>query len=276
LTFDKKYFNNKINISFYHKKEEIQEYLYTDKENDKNNNVLLVSYDIFPSEILKSYPNINQLKITYLIDNIGEVHINKLESIINKDNTVKISLNKNVIKISKRGLYLSQNEKNKIIAGLSYTENGIFQKDQDFLEFSNKKNDLESDFYKVKNLIQSKNLSDKTYNGKNIMTCLQEIEDQLNENHDKIFDLKPIEDNLGQILGSITPSNVANEKEKLLNDINNYRKKIDEAKNNLNEKKVNDANNMLDYFKKQLNLTIDLKELQNLTKEFNAEKRKYF
>jgi hypothetical protein len=236
----------------------------------------LVSYDIIPSEILKSYPNINQLKITYLIDNIGEVHINKLESIINKDNTVKISLNKNVIKISKRGLYLSQNEKNKIIAGLSYTENGIFQKDQDFLEFSNKKNDLESDFYKVKNLIQSKNLSDKTYNGKNIMTCLQEIEDQLNENHDKIFDLKPIEDNLGQILGSITPSNVANEKEKLLNDINNYRKKIDEAKNNLNEKKVNDANNMLDYFKKQLNLTIDLKKLQNLTKEFNAEKRKYF
>ena len=276
LTFDKKYFNNKINISFYHKKEEIQEYLFTDKENDKNNNVLLVSYDIIPSEILKSYPNINQLKITYLIDNIGEVHINKLESIINKDNTVKISLNKNVIKISKRGLYLSQNEKNKIIAGLSYTENGIFQKDQDFLEFSNKKNDLESDFYKVKNLIQSKNLSDKTYNGKNIMTCLQEIEDQLNENHDKIFDLKPIEDNLGQILGSITPSNVVNEKEKMLNEINNYRKKIDEAKSNLNEKKVNDANNMLDYFKKQLNLTIDLKELQNLTKEFNAEKRKYF
>jgi len=42
------------------------------------------------------------------------------------------------------------------------------------------------------------------------------------------------------------------------------------------KKKVNDANNMLDYFKKQLNLTIDLKELQNLTKEFNAEKRKYF
>ena len=58
IFFDKKDLDNKINISFYHKKDEIKEYLYTD--NTSNNNVLLVSYDIISSEILKSYPNINK------------------------------------------------------------------------------------------------------------------------------------------------------------------------------------------------------------------------
>ena len=274
IFFDKKDLDNKINISFYHKKDEIKEYLYTD--NTSNNNVLLVSYDIISSEILKSYPNINQLKVTYLIDNIGEVHINKIESVINKDNSVKINLNKNIIKVSQRGLYLSQSSKNKIVAGLTYTENAIFKKDQDFLEYSNKRNDLESYLYKVKNLIQSKNLENNTCNGNTIMSNLQEIEDQINDNYGKIFDLKPIEDNLTKIMESITPSNVIKEKEKMINEINDYRKIIEEGKSKLEEKEINDASNMLDYFIKQLNLVIDLKELQSLNKEFNAEKKKYF
>ena len=273
LIFDKKTLKDKINISFYHIKNEIKDYLYV-KERDAN--VLLVSYDVIYSEILKNYPNINQLKVTYLIDNIGEVHINKIESIITKDTAVKILLNKNFIKIVKRGLYLSQKEKNQIIAALSYTENNIFKKDQEFLDFSTKKNNLESTFYNVKNLIQNKNLTNKTLNGKNIMTCLQEIEDQINESYDKIFDLTPIEDYLNKIISSITPSNVASEKEKMLNEVNKYKKMIDEGKSKLPEKEINNANNMLEYFKKQLFLVIDLKEFQNLNREFNAEKRKYF
>ena len=199
-----------------------------------------------------------------------------MESIINKDNSVKINLNKNIIKIAKRGLYLSQSQKNKIIAGLSYNENSIFKKDQDFLEFSTKKNDLESTLYGVKNLIQNKNLNNENYNGKNIMTCLQEIEDQINESHDKIIDLTPIEDYLNKIILSITPSNVASEKEKMINEVNNYKQMINDGKTQLNQKDINNAINMLDYFKKQLNLVIDLNELENLSKEFNAEKRKYF
>ena len=108
------------------------------------------------------------------------------------------------------------------------------------------------------------------------MTCLQEIEDQINESHDKIFDLTPIEDYLNKIISSITPSNVASEKEKMLNEVNKYKKMIEEGKSKLPEKEINNANNMLDYFKKQLFLVIDLKEFQNLNREFNAEKRKYF
>ena len=275
--FDKKLLNDKINISFYYDKNEVKDYLYTSESNeDKKDDVLLVSYDIFCDEILKNYENINKLKVGFLMDNIGDIHINKMESIIDKNSSVEIKLKKDIIRIAKRGLYLGHNTKNKIIAGLTYIENSIFQKDQDFLNFSAKKNDLESTLYKVKNLIQNKNLENNDYNGKNIMTCLNEIEEKINDSHDKIIDLKPIEEYLNNIIQSITPNEVAIEKEKIMNEINNYQKILNDDKSGLTEKNINDATNMLDYFKKQLYLVIDLNELQNLNKEFNAEKGKYF
>ena len=270
FTFDKNLMQNNINVAFYHSKNEIKDYSYTESTDD---NVLLVAYDIICSEIFKKYPNINQLKVTFLIDNIGEVHINKLESIINKDNTVKISLDKDVVKIVKRGLYLSQAQKNKIIAGLNYTEQNLFKIDQEFINFSAKKNSLEGDFYNVKNMIQNKNLTNSTYNGKNIMTCMQEIEDKLNDNYNQIFDLTPIEQYLDQIIQSITPKDIADEKNKILNEISGYENRV----NGISDaKERNDAVNMLLYFKKKLRLIVDMNELRNLIGEFNNEKGKYF
>jgi len=270
FTFDKNLMQNNINVAFYHSKNEIKDYSYTESTDD---NVLLVAYDIICSEIFKKYPNINQLKVTFLIDNIGEVHINKLESIINKDNTVKISLDKDVVKIVKRGLYLSQAQKNKIIAGLNYTEQNLFKIDQEFINFSAKKNSLEGDFYNVKNMIQNKNLTNAQYNGKNIMTCMQEIEDKLNDNYNQIFDLTPIEQYLDQIIQSITPKDIADEKNKILNEISGYENRV----NGISDaKERNDAVNMLLYFKKKLRLIVDMNELRNLIGEFNNEKGKYF
>ena len=270
FTFDKNLMQNNINVAFYHSKNEIKDYSYTESTDD---NVLLVAYDIICSEIFKKYQNINQLKVTFLIDNIGEVHINKLESIINKDNTVKISLDKDVVKIVKRGLYLSQAQKNKIIAGLNYTEQNLFKIDQEFINFSAKKNSLEGDFYNVKNMIQNKNLTNAQYNGKNIMTCMQEIEDKLNDNYNQIFDLTPIEQYLDQIIQSITPKDIADEKNKILNEISGYQNRV----NGISDaKERNDAVNMLLYFKKKLRLIVDMNELRNLIGEFNNEKGKYF
>ena len=270
FTFDKNLMQNNINVAFYHSKNEIKDYSYTESTDD---NVLLVAYDIICSEIFKKYPNINQLKVTFLIDNIGEVHINKLESIINKDNTVKISLDKDVVKIVKRGLYLSQAQKNKIIAGLNYTEQNLFKIDQEFINFSAKKNSLEGDFYNVKNMIQNKNLTNAQYNGKNIMTCMQEIEDKLNDNYNQIFDLTPLEQYLDQIIQSITPKDIADEKNKILNEISGYQNRV----NGISDaKERNDAVNMLLYFKKKLRLIVDMNELRNLIGEFNNEKGKYF
>ena len=262
--FDKNQMQNNINITFYHNKKEISEYSFAESKDD---NVLLVGYEILCSEIFNKYQNINQLKVSFLIDNIGEVHINKLESIINKDNTVKINLEKSIIKIVKRGLYLSQAQKNKIIA-----EQNLFKIDQDFINFSAKKNSLEGDFYNVKNLLQNKNLTNAQYNGKNIMSCMQEIEDQLNDSYNKIFDLAPLEDYLYKIVQSITPNDIAIEKNRVMNEISGYEQKL----NSLDAKRKNDASNMLEYFKKKLQLIVDMNEFRKLMVEFNSEKRKYF
>ena len=267
--FDKNQMQNNINITFYHNKKEISEYSFAESKDD---NVLLVGYEILCSEIFNKYQNINQLKVSFLIDNIGEVHINKLESIINKDNTVKINLEKSIIKIVKRGLYLSQAQKNKIIAELNYTEQNLFKIDQDFINFSAKKNSLEGDFYNVKNLLQNKNLTNAQYNGKNIMSCMQEIEDQLNDSYNKIFDLAPLEDYLYKIVQSITPNDIAIEKNKVMNEISGYEQRL----NSLDAKRKNDASNMLEYFKKKLQLIVDMNEFRKLMVEFNSEKRKYF
>ena len=267
--FDKNQMQNNINITFYHNKKEISEYSYAESKDD---NVLLVGYEILCSEIFNKYQNINQLKVSFLIDNIGEVHINKLESIINKDNTVKINLEKSIIKIVKRGLYLSQAQKNKIIAELNYTEQNLFKIDQDFINFSAKKNSLEGDFYNVKNLLQNKNLTNAQYNGKNIMSCMQEIEDQLNDSYNKIFDLAPLEDYLYKIVQSITPNDIAIEKNRIMNEISGYEQRL----NSLDAKRKNDASNMLEYFKKKLQLIVDMNEFRKLMVEFNSEKRKYF
>ena len=48
----------------------------------------------------------------------------------------------------------------------------------------------------------------------------------------------------------MTPSNVSNEKEKMMNEINKYKKVIDDGKIKLPEKEIINANNMLEYFKK--------------------------
>ena len=269
FVFDKNQMQNNINITFYHNKKEISEYSFAESKDD---NVLLVGYEILCSEIFNKYQNINQLKVSFLIDNIGEVHINKLESIINKDNTVKINLEKSIIKIVKRGLYLSQAQKNKIIAELNYTEQNLFKIDQDFINFSAKKNSLEGDFYNVKNLLQNKNLTNAQYNGKNIMSCMQEIEDQLNDSYNKIFDLAPLEDYLYKIVQSITPNDIAIEKNRVMNEISGYEQRL----NSLDAKRKNDASNMLEYFKKKLQLIVDMNELRKLMVEFNSEKRKYF
>ena len=273
FTFDKSKLSNKINISFYHSKKEIQEYYYVQENSD---NVLLISYDIFGNEFLKRYPNINQLKVSFLIDNLGEVHINAIDAIISKDNTIKINLEKSLIKIVQRGLYLSQSESNKIIGGLTFKENNLFKKDQEFLEYTTKKNNLESKIYDLKNLIQKKNLGNNLYEGKNILQYLQEIEDQINDSHNKIIDLTSYEDHLNKIVLSITPNNVIAEKGKMLYDINNCQKMINEGKTKLNQKEINNAINMLEYFKKQLYFVIDLNEIQNLKNEYNAERKKYF
>ena len=147
LYFGEEYFNDennkKINITFYHKKEEIENYVVC-----KDNDGLLISYDINCDEVLKNNNGVKNLKIIFLIDNIGEIHINRLESITEENKSEKIDNFKYIIKVVKRGLYQSKIESDKNIELYTNNEKILFDKDQQFIDFSYNKNNLESKLYK--------------------------------------------------------------------------------------------------------------------------------
>jgi hypothetical protein len=276
LNFGEEYFNdqsNKINITFYHKKEEIQNYVQSDSG-------LLISYDIICEEVLKSNRGIKSLKIMFLLDNIGEIHIKGLES-----EGKKINFSKNLIKVVKRGLYLSHDEIEQKVNLYKTNEDILFKKDEEFKNFSFQKNDLESKLYQIKDKIKNNsNINTIQCNGKNVMECLQEIEDKLYESHNDIIELNPLKENLDNIIKSITPDNIVNLKDELLNQIMQYQNIIiqEEEKLRMNQEsrfdknQINDASNMLENFKNTLYLTIDLNDLNNLKSEFDSEKIKYF
>ena len=274
LVFGEEYFNeNKINITFYHKKEEIQNYVKTDEG-------LLISYNINCNEILKFNGGQKNFKIVFLIDNIGEVHIKDIES-----QNKKINFSKNLIKVVKRELYPNKTQIDENINLYTQNENNLFKKDEEFINYSFKKNDLESKLYQLKSKIQyNATYNTLQYNNKNVIECLQEIEDKLYENQNNIFDLNPLKEYLDNIINSITPNDIIGFKEQFINQINDCQNIIDQEneklKNNQNSKydknMINDAMNMLDNFRNKLYLTIDLNELNSLNAEFQSEKIKYF
>jgi len=281
LTFGAEYFNrnnNIINITFYHKKEEIEKYVST-------KDGLLISYSIYCDEILKVNNGFKNLKIVFLIDNIGIIHIKSLESIAENNQPIKINFSRNCIKVVKRGLYTSNYDNDKYINLYTNNENNIFIKDQEFINFSHQKNNLESNLYNIKGKIQyNNNFSNVLYNNKNVLQCLQEIEDKLNENHQNIFDLAPLENYFDNILMAITPKNLIEQKEKTIQQINVYQNIMNQEKEKIkmkqpskyNKNSIINALNMLEHFKNKIYLILDPNELYNLNIEFENERIKYF
>lgn len=284
LFLDEQYFTNgnkKINISFFHKKEEINNYL-------PSKTGLLISYDIFCEEILKINNGIPNLKITFLIDNIGEVHIKGFESQASKDNSIKINFSKSMIKISGREIYESSSEMNKLINMYTENEKKLFNKDQLFINFSADKNELEGKLYDIRNKIKNSpninnNINNYVINGKNIMDCLQEIEDNINDSHNKMLDLKPLKNYLDNIIKTITPNNVIEFKQRLYDKINKFNIMIENENNNIknggrsrfNQGMINDGINMVEHFRKKLYLLLDMNEVISLNNEFDNETIKY-
>ena len=122
------------------------------------------------------------------------------------------------------------------------------------------------------------------YNNKNVLECLKELVDKLNDSHDKVIDLTSLKETLNNIINSITPQNVIVSKEQLINQIKEYQNKIYLEENNIknnNKSKydinmINDALNMLKTFENKIYLIIDINELTNLQAEFENEIIKYF
>ena len=281
LTFGEEYFNNNngiINISFYHKKEEIEKYVLC-------NDGLLISYEINCFEVLKVNGGIKNVKIVLLIDNIGEIHIKNLETVVDQNKSIKIEFSRNLIKVVRRGLYLSKSQLDKNIYLYTNNENNLFLKDKEFIEFSIRKNSLESKVYNLKGKIQYNNNSNNMkYNNKNVLDCLQEIEDKIYENHQNVFNLTPLENYFDSIVREITPKNMISQKDYLLNQINNYQNVMNQEKQKIINKvpsrydknTIINALNMLDNFKNKLYLILDPNELYELNTEFENEKMKYF
>ena len=68
---------------------------------------------------------------------------------------------------------------------------------------------MESKIYNIKNKIQNNsNYNLLQCNGKNVIECLQEIEDKLNESHTNIIELNPLRESLDNVISSITPQNI--------------------------------------------------------------------
>ena len=215
-----------------------------------------------------------------MLDNIGEIHIKGLES-----EGKKINFSKNLIKVVQRELYPSHAEIEQKVNLFLNNENISFKQDEEFIHFSFQKNDLESKIYNIKNKIQNNsNYNLLQCNGKNVIECLQEIEDKLNESHTNIIELNPLRESLDNVISSITPQNIIEAKEQLMNQIKQYQNIINQEeekirKNQLSKydkNQINDASNMLEYFRNKLYLTFESNELNNLNAEFESEKIKYF
>ena len=185
----------------------------------------------------------------------------------------------------KRELYPSQAVIDKNINYFVENENKLFKKDDEFISFSFNKNSLESKLYNIKAKIQyDSNFNTIQLNGKNVVSCLQEIEDKLNENYNNIFDLTPLQNYLDNIIREITPKNILAHKEQLLSQINNYQNIINQENNKIkmgqpskyNKNNINNALNMLANFRNKLYLILDPNELYSLNQEFENEKIKYF
>ena len=192
---------------------------------------------------------------------------------------------KNLIKVVQRELYPSHAEIEQKVNLFLNNENISFKQDEEFIHFSFQKNDLESKIYNIKNKIQNNsNYNLLQCNGKNVIECLQEIEDKLNESHTNIIELNPLRESLDNVISSITPQNIIEAKEQLMNQIKQYQNIINQEeekirKNQLSKydkNQINDASNMLEYFRNKLYLTFESNELNNLNAEFESEKIKYF
>ena len=96
--------------------------------------------------------------------------------------------------------------------------------------------------------------------------------------------MNPLRESLDNVISSITPQNIIEAKEQLMNQIKQYQNIINQEeekikKNQLSKydkNQINDASNMLEYFRNKLYLTFELNELNNLNAEFESEKIKYF
>ena len=278
--FDEKYFknsNSKITISFYYDKEEIKEYLPDDKD-------LLLTYELDCNEILKQNGGLKNVKITFLINDIGIISLLSLESKIFEEEYMKLELNDNLYKTIYNGIYTDKNDINKKIEEYKIKEKELFDKDRTFKNYLKQKNNLLNKLFNIKSKINESGLGEELYENKKINDILEEIENNLNDLNNIIFDLEEIHVHLDKIVNYFMNEDLKQKISLLIDKITDYQNKLSEKYTkllsgencNLNENQINNASNMLEHFIKKCNLILSINDLNNIENEFMNEIKKYF
>ena len=277
IYFDSKYFDyNKFKIGFYHNKSEIEKFVPT-KEG------LLIEYEIDPKIIMQQNGNLKEIYITFMVDNNGNVHLNKL-FIKQNNNEIPVQFKNGMVIASRRELYVNVQVNNNIINEIKNVENNFMKADEEFKIFSHKRNLLEGRFYEIKNKINEKNFGNQILNGKSINEILNEIENNLIDYQHKFGDLNQIQQKFDEIINKITTPETMTFKLNYLQQIKFYENKISEELAKLlngqftefSQNKINDCVNMLEHFKTKLELAGEINELNSLNNEFQKEIKKYF
>ena len=278
--FDEKYFNSpnsKIIISFYYDKNEIKNYLLSDTG-------LLVTFEFNCEEIVKLNGGMKNVKITFLISNMGFIHIHTLESRVIEDQYIKIDINNNIYKIINRKIYPDSKETEKMIEEYKNKEKILFEKDRYFISYSKLKNNTLNKLYNFRNKINDSGLGDNYFENKKINEILDDYEMKLNDSNNELLNLEEINEYLDKIVSNLINDDLKNKAKELLNKISDYQNKLSEEYQkllsgnqcSLEENQINDASNMLEHFIKKLNLVLSKEELNNIEIEFEREIKKYF
>ena len=275
--FDEKYFeNNKITISFYYEKNEIEEYLISNKD-------LLLTFEFDCNEIIKANGGLKNIKIIFCVNNIGNISVESLESKIFENEFMKFE-NNNIYKIINYGLYSDKNENEKIVNEYKNKEKILFDKDRNYKNYLKQKNNLLNKLFNIKNQINENGLGDKIFEDRKINTILEDIENNLNDLNNELLNLDELFLYLDKIVNSLVNDDLKQKTTDFKNKITDYQTKLSEdylkllsgEKSSLNENQINNASNMLEHFIKKLNLILTVDDLKNLEDEFQNEIKKYF
>ena len=278
-SFDEKYFNSvnsKINISFYYDTNEIKNYL-------SSNSGLLLTYEFDCNEIEKENGGMKNVRITFLISRIGNIHIHSIESRIFEEQYMKIEINDKIFKTINSEIYQGENQKGKMIEEFKSKEKAMFERDRYFKNYSKSKNNILTKLYNIKNKINDNGLGDKLFGERKVNEVLDEIEMKLNSDN-QLFNLDELSQHLDNILNNFISDDIKTKTRELLNKISDYQNKLSEeytkllsgGQCSLEENQINDASNMMEHFIKRLNLILSKDELNNVQIEFEKEIKKYF
>ena len=278
--FDEKYFDNpnsKIVISFYYDKNEIEKYLSSE-------NGLLLTYEFDCNEIMQLNGGMKNVKITFLVSNVGNIHVHALESRVFEEDYMIIENNDKIYKIIQRELFRDKKEADKMIEEYKNKELTLFEKDRYFKNYLKLKNNFLNKLYNIKNKVNENGLGDKLFENKKINEILDELEYKLNDSNNELLNLEELNIYLDKIVNNLISNDLKNKTKELKDIISNYQiilseeytKLLSGNQCSLNENQINDASNMLEHFIKKLNLIVSEADLNNINNEFENEIKKYF